>query len=440
MNPVTILLADIVPLQNKGEEAIVRGIEDLFRGATGAHVRIGLFDEVHSPRTKDGITSFPLSNIFPFGDLEDAARNWASLCRRKLPACLADVFLRADNQLARVVRGTGPKDSELRTFFADADVVLAGHDGAFNVFSCGFLNFAKQEGKPVGILGTGSMGFNRLNFPRRLLYKRAVALSDFCYIRERSSFEFLDSIGTNMNNVHLAPDPAFAMEPAAEEEVESFLASRPCRDVARREQRRLVAVTVCEHSQAISASYSQPPAGETSDEFHARVLGKVFDHLVGDQNLFLVFLPHSIGGWSGDDRAVAQRVRRHMVGNADHTEVLEDDLSPRLLKGIIGKCDMLIAERLHSAIGAVGVGTPFCMLTNQHDTRSHDILGDMCGCPELIVNTENPTIPDLQEQLVKQVKALDSTRELIHQRGEQLRVKLQSVQDKLASVLLRRNS
>jgi len=49
-----ILVADYVPIANKGEEAIVRGIEDML--SDGRAVRLGLFDNVEAV-TQQGILS-----------------------------------------------------------------------------------------------------------------------------------------------------------------------------------------------------------------------------------------------------------------------------------------------------------------------------------------------------------------------------------------------
>ena len=52
-----ILLADYVPMANKGEEAIVRGMEDML--SEGRPVALGLFDNVPQVVQRENITIFP---------------------------------------------------------------------------------------------------------------------------------------------------------------------------------------------------------------------------------------------------------------------------------------------------------------------------------------------------------------------------------------------
>ena len=63
-NALHILVADYVPIANKGEEAIVRGIEDLL--SDGRPVALGLFDNVSEVTQKGNITVFPKDWIFRF--------------------------------------------------------------------------------------------------------------------------------------------------------------------------------------------------------------------------------------------------------------------------------------------------------------------------------------------------------------------------------------
>ena len=57
-----ILIADYVPVANKGEEAIIRGMEDMLRD--GRPMEIGLFDNVSEVTRRGNITLFPRRWIF----------------------------------------------------------------------------------------------------------------------------------------------------------------------------------------------------------------------------------------------------------------------------------------------------------------------------------------------------------------------------------------
>ena len=59
-----ILIADYVPIANKGEEAIVRGIEDML--SEGRPVVLGLFDNVEAVTQRGNVTIFPRPWLFRF--------------------------------------------------------------------------------------------------------------------------------------------------------------------------------------------------------------------------------------------------------------------------------------------------------------------------------------------------------------------------------------
>jgi len=59
-----ILIADYVPIANKGEEAIVRGIEDML--VDGRPVALGLFDNAPRVTQREKTTLFPRDWLFRF--------------------------------------------------------------------------------------------------------------------------------------------------------------------------------------------------------------------------------------------------------------------------------------------------------------------------------------------------------------------------------------
>ena len=372
-----ILIADYVPIANKGEEAIVRGIEDMLSG--GRPVAIGLFDRVAEVTQRDNITIFPVSWLFRFegnGVLSGAGRVFRQ----------AGIAMRLRLGLYGPLKNlTGSRYDRLREFFDRAQYVLVGHDGVFGVESCGIIHLAKKHGKRTGVLGA-STGLGAGRFYKAALYRRALSESDFCVFREKYSCESMKAVCREADKLLVAPDPAFAMRPAETAQVHAVLDRHETYRRARQEDRPIVAVTALETGR-VYAGFRPDLNGQEKQKAHAQYLACILDRLVRDRKAFVLFLPHSVEA-AGSDVVAAQHVVEQMQAGPEDRVIIEDDCDAKLLKGIIRQCDFLVGERTHSLIGSVSVGTPFAALTNRRDTRTHGIIGDMCRCEDRIVDMD----------------------------------------------------
>jgi len=375
-----ILVADYVPLANKGEEAIVRGIEDML--SPDRPVVLGLFDDVPEVTQRDNITIFPRQWVFRFeGNSALSGRG-----RILMQASIA-LQLRCGiyGPLGNLTSAGAEQCHPLRDFFERAQHVLVGHDGVFSVESCGIIHLAKKHGKRAGILGASTgLGGGRLY--KAWLYRRAMDESDFCIFRERHSCESMRQICRDPGKLLVGPDPAFAMQPAPPEGARAILERYELYRKARQDQRPVVAVTALEKGR-IYVGFRPDLQGRAKQQAHARYLAAVLDGLVAKHRAFLLFLPHSVEE-SASDIVAAKHVIEQMKAGPEDSVIIEQDCGARLLKSLIRACDFLVGERTHSLIGSVSVGTPFAALTNRQDTRTHGIIGAMCRCEDQIVDID----------------------------------------------------
>ena len=120
--------------------------------------------------------------------------------------------------------------------------------------------------------------------------------------------------------------------------------------------------------------------------------------LVEKYEFNVLFLPHTIGPTIDmDDREIAKDIlKRANLENevTGRCYVLEDDLSAAELKGIISKGTMLLAERVHSIIGAVGVHTPVMCLASNTDTRVEGMLKEMAHLEGNIYYLNHPNLTE----------------------------------------------
>lgn len=390
-----ILMADYVPIANKGEEAIVRGVEDML--SDGRPVALGLFDNVPQVTQRENITLFPRDWLFRF-------EGNAALSDRGRILMQARIALELRLGIQGPLRKLTAAGTELADFFDRAQYVLVGHDGVFCVESCGIIHLARKHGKRTGILGA-STGIGSGRLYKAWLYRRAIRESDFCIFREKHSCENMKQVCRDPGKLRVGPDPAFALRPAPPEAAREVLEScGPCRK-AREDARPVIAATVLEKGR-VYAGFRPDLQGQAKQQAHAKYLAAIFDSLIHGHRAFVLFLPHSVEK-DGSDIVAAQHVIAQMKAPAADYAVLEQDCGPRLLKSIIGACDFLVGERTHSLIAGVSVGTPFAALTNRQDTRTHGIIGAMCRCEEQTIDMDVVS----EERAARKVQELFESRD-----------------------------
>ena len=406
-----ILIADYVPIANKGEEAIVRGVEDMLSG--GRPVALGLFDNVETVTQRDNITLFPRQWLFRVEGNSRLSRRGRILMQAVIAAQLQ---LGIYGPLKNLTAGGTGQYPPLRAFFERAEYVLTGHDGVFGVESCGIIHLAKRHGKRSGILGA-STGIASGRFYKAALYRRTMEESDFCVFRERHSRDSMAQVCRDPARLVVGPDPAFAMRPAEPQEACKVLESHELYRQARQDDRPVVAVTALEKGR-VYAGFRPDLQGQAKQQVHAKYLAAILDPLVERHRAFLLFLPHSLEQ-AGSDVVAARHAVEQMKSRPDDALILEQDCGPRLLKSIIRECDFLVGERTHSLIGGVSVGTPFVAMTNRQDTRTHGIVGEMCRCEDYIVDMDATSEEDASTKVLEVFNGRASMRQSLEQiRGD----------------------
>jgi len=402
-----ILVADYVPIANKGEEAIVRGIEDML--SDGRAVRLGLFDNVGAVTQQGNITIFPRDWIFRFEGNPGLSGGSRVLLQAVIAAQLRfGVYGPLKNLTAEGTEACRP----LQDFFRRAQYVLVGHDGVFGVESCGIIHLAKKHGKRTGILGASTgIGSGRLYKAR--LYRRTMDESDFCIFRETHSRDSMRKVCRDPRKLLVGPDPAFAMRPEGPEKTLALLERHEAYRRAQEKRRLVVAVTVLEKGR-VYAGFRPDLHGEAKQQAHAKYVAAILDALVREHDTFLLFLPHSTEE-AGNDIVAAAHVAEQMNAQPQDCMILKQDCSARRLKGIMRECDFLVGERTHSLIGSVSVGTPFVALANRRDTRTHGIIGQMCRCPEHIVDMDVTSAGDASVRVLELFENRGATSESLKQ-------------------------
>jgi polysaccharide pyruvyl transferase WcaK-like protein len=403
-----ILIPELVPLANKGEEAIVRGIADVLFPAGDCELH--LFDEVEEYRFQDGIHVYPvkwfispwLQREFGLGlTWEKMSASTCSLVRNGLhrvwPAWVnypCRPLVRTTASLKKL-HGAGCESiSQVEAALArlcNVGYLVAGHDGALNERVCQVIDVFRGLGKRFGVFG--------VELPSRFKSDEIVSAmgetlrnSEFFYARTSASAKVARRSFPGVK-AEVLPDPAFGMKMATESEVDSVVRVNGLEQLF---ERPVVMCTTCEPPPIARHCFEDVSGPRRKLEAHRQLLADLLSHVVQQYDTNVLFLPHATGpGQALDDRVVAAEVLRRSGIPESRGMVLQAALSARQLKGLIARAEFLIAERVHSMIGAVGGGTPFVCLGSSTDRRLAGIVRDMIDAGDCIYYLNKPSYASL---------------------------------------------
>lgn len=406
LKKIQVFIPEVIPLENKGEEAILRGYEDQLFPGQEVHFHILAYN-CSTPKTIGNLTIYPDKWFYPrwvfrevylslnpldilnlLGFLFQGLRNRVPFLAGKAHSAifLNEQLLKPSSIFAKIWK----KRAKALKTLSQVNFIVAGHDNAMGIREAHLLLSFSKIGLMFGIFGCG-MNSKWANPTVANVYKSTFQKSKFLYFRDRETWQGIRET-QGVVDAQLAPDPAFGMHPADDSQIEQFIKSEGLTDLF---LKPVVAMTVVENA-VIMKSFKRFKNTHQKAKAHYRLIGKFIDHIVKHWGVNILFLPHCIGPTSRlDDRRVARNVLSHSNADPNLVKILETSCNPRILKGLIKRSSLLIGERTHSLIGATSVGTPFICLGSSSDKRTREIIGNMCGAADLVYDLNDPSIESL---------------------------------------------
>ena len=388
-----IFIADYLPLANKGEEEILRGIETLFKINGKEDVSFSVFGDVLDVQYVGNVTVYPKWYCYPDFKLRGKWKVLADIGKALLSVFGIYPYKRVLGRQETIL-------SELKS----ADAILLGHDGFFNLRCAMLGNYLHKLGMHYGILGAG---FNRpsrnIAWVYDKVYGRCFNNADYVILREQTAYNYVKSISTN-SVIELFPDPA-------------FFCPGDIYDVARVEtiiskyginsgDKLCVGLTICEDSISFSKAFES-----VSDRInaHREFVVELIKTISKERKCSFYFLPHCLKDGKGNDMHIAKDIKSRL-GNSIDCKVIEEDLPVLDLKYLISKMDVVLGERTHSIINSIATATPFVSITCSADFRTHDIVGAGCQLPQQIYDLDYPKLQDLYVIVDRTIKEKDAIR------------------------------
>jgi len=223
------------------------------------------------------------------------------------------------------------------------------------------IQIATRLGKPTILLGHSIGPFKTEE--EREIFIRTMQRVSLITVRETLSLKYVREMNLKNTRVELTADPAFCL-PAADSE------------------------TVDRIWQAYHLPHDHPVIGiapsqgityytKTSYEAHIEALKELVHYITSEMGFHVVLIPHVHERYvSNDDRLICNRIYRDL-GFPRDVSVITMDHSAEEIKGIIGRCSLLIAERMHAAIAGLSQSVP--TLVVGYSVKARGILRDTLG-------------------------------------------------------------
>lgn len=388
-----IFIPEPIPSNNKGEEAILRGIlKGLDLCSFNAEVDLFSYDaQLDAKNYNNAVNLISGSTFHP--------KPKQNVIFKIIEA--SDIWLR-HFLFALLYRIIGEKvlfffKEEQWKAYIEADLVFAGHDAHISDLNLPLVVFTKILKKKSVIFGGGFLGFkSRLSerFAGMILNRL-----DLIVLREKQCVEYLLNLGVDKKRIHFKPDPAFIM-PHSDighlSEIEEFKKLNSL-------EKPVIGMIAVEDTRDFFHFYGRDIEYEERYNIHIEFCAKMLESIMNITKGTVVFIPHAMATVFGSDDRKCARDIKNKVADKYKSDILlmEENYTAGELKAMIKKLDFIVSQRLHAVIGASGVSTPFLMLTAHEDSRSQDIVKNTIKAPELIYNLNNPTIEGF-EQLFNQ--------------------------------------
>lgn len=360
-----ILIAENIPSLNKGEETILDGMLESFRLL--GEVKVSMVSdspEIDIPRYGHKIEVINLRELFPLKINLD--RRFNRIFTSFL-VILQHLFFLILYKLLNKKALLFTKAKIWQTYL-NSDVIIVGHDGVFGLdfygpicFYIPFISlFTKMLNKPCVFYG-GSISL-RASFIKKIL-RFFLDKMDLITLREDISYENLKEYKLRNKKVFVTADPAILLKPSTSKRVEEIMNIEGISKL----DKPLIGFTVTKKV----ACHSSLRFSDINKQYHNHIqtIAQTVDNIIEKFDATVIFVPHCIGpGNDLDDRIIYKDIFQ-ICRRKENIKIIINEYSAAELKGLIGRFDLFIGERIHSVVNAMTMHVPSIVLSLSNDKR-----------------------------------------------------------------------
>lgn len=373
------LITNMDGFRNKGEEAYLKAIVDEIRQLdSSSHFKIFTWDPEYDAmwinRDHVSFLEAPFKSIPPpFRSLE---------------------FIERSSHYYRWAARLGVSEAIRKGIqaFQWADCVLVTGGDIFSSTYPGFflrlasVKVATSSGKPVVLVAHSIGPFEK---PKEYkAFKKAMSHVQLITARESLSLRYLEEMKLKDVRIELTADPAFCLKPDVEKTEKMW---------------RLYGIPEGKAIVGVAPSQAIPHYSGISYDNHLDTIQNLIKFLTEKMDYHVILIPHvNYSAVKEDDRVICESLYRRLDFPRNIT-ILSLTHTAEELRGIIGKFDLMIAERMHAAIAGLSQNVP--TLVVGYSIKGGGILGDIFGFDSLqnyIVSIRETT----SETLIERVRSL----------------------------------
>ncbi len=393
-----IFIAEEIWARNKGEAAILWGMIESFKLLGQTTVYICSYEpEIDAAEYGEEIQLIH-DNYIEAGNMFVKLLNFMWIILRHCLFLFLYPLLR--NNTTRFMR------SPLWKTYIDADIIVIGHDntlvghGSYTSLIIPYI--AKVLNKPV-VIYAGTVGpFMDPITP--LVTKHILNSVQLITLREYTSLETIKTLGVNNVATYVTADAAFLMPPASPECVKEILEIENIKN-----DRPLIGITI---TQDMAYRYGFRHYNDLQDGYQAyiQMFARLVDIMIEEFNAFVIALTYSTGPEKRQDDRIPNQEVYSQVNEKEKFRIITNNYSAKELKGVTGKCELLIGNRTHSMIAATSMGVPTIAISSRMTgSKTRGIIGYMLKQQEWILDIETLS----SEKLIQLVEKAWLQRELI---------------------------
>jgi colanic acid/amylovoran biosynthesis protein len=372
-----IAITGVTGFRNRGVEALVQPtVEQLLARYPAAHITIATW----SPKYDQTRLSHPRVDF-----VEDCyLRNglWAEP-ETTIPCGPLPLWRRALRKGMRTLNGGKLAQRQnpvplLMPFGIPDLVVISGGDLISSDYGTASLahflkpvEWARQHRVPCALLGQSIGKFKREEDVG--LWRQAEPNASLITLREPLSVDYLvNDLGGEPGKLIETADCAFLLKP--DENIsrqQPGAADAPC----------------------VAISVSESISGWTGSDYelHMNAWVKLIRMMIDDWGVSVALIPH-VQETFADDRIIGTNIFRRL-GCDRRVRVYAEDLSAAEYKGLISKCSMVIAERMHAAIA--GFSTGVCTVPVSYSIKAKGITAGVLEASDIDPDELTMPVADL---------------------------------------------
>ena len=303
--------------------------------------------------------------------------------------------------------------SQYDIFVDVGGISFADHAGAITFFFSLYCHvlFGIVLKMPVVCYAQTIGPFQKYRLTRNLakfILNRATLIT----LRDEKSEDYLHKYGINKPEIRVTADPGFLLETADTKVIHGILK----RAGINKQNKPIIGIVPHPTPYGLGMDYGLLFKRKARDNLETSMgciqyVAKVADYLVETFDALVVLIPHSTMP-NSDDIATNNLIYQGMR-NKDGVTLLNAELTPSQVRGIIARCDLLISQRLHPIVYAVSTHVPVIAMIAQYSHRIPAVM-KMVGLEQYVCNIRAMTYA----QIIAKINDAWTNRQQIRKRLE----------------------